>query len=1436
MSFIPGMGNVLGNGQIMFGANTSSLRGDVRKGMDAMNSEVNKGLKNVSASQARWNAAFGAMGMAAKAGVAGVVAAMGMAIGASIQFESSWAGVRKTLDATPEQLAELRQQFRDLAKEIPVSVNELAKIGETAGALGIAREDVLEFTKTIALIGQTTNVTTEEASTALGQLSNVLKLSGKDYGKFADTLVDLGNKGASTESQILAIASRAGSAAGLIGMATPQMLAFASATASLGIEVEAGGSSLQNFFLKMNKYVGKGGKELKIIASIAGTSMKEFAAAFKRDPAWAMQAFLDGLGKSSGSTQQLALELLKMNDIRITRMLLGLANGGDILAYNLNNAAAAWTANSAATEEFGKRAETTASQMGLIKNIIHDYLITLGDSLLPMFKIVVDTLKNSLPKAIEFLAGIWNTILMPPLLKAKDAFLGLGEALANVFGDRDKPADWGNVVSTAISGVASAVGHLVDMVTPLINLLKGIVENPIGQWAIKGVVYLTALRIAVGLFNQTLGRTRSLGKMLGGGLFGGAKALLPFGLGNKLGGGSAIDPDQIAANKQVLAAEMQLKAAQMAMAETNWMGRTGKNWGGPIQYKGTPGLSTSMSGSMAARQRAAYGAMPAAQAMTWAQLAQPMMDPKKPGGIGSAIKGALGGVAGLVSKVFWPVLIATFAAEIIKAPVGDFIAGNTKFKRAGAMIKEDFFGGMIALFQSALIGSDTWVGRAEETKIGNASFSTMNLSKLGITNATFDKLEAPVGTILHMQGVDETVPVVNELGQKMGEDVITWYKRIAVQLATTVGGSNVKEEIAGLLSRDIADNAPDPATIAAMAMAGKTPDYTPSAATQAKIAALLSPFAGSQITELGRTVEEGWSAAVADALTAHGLTVGQQAELTTAQKRRIGDVVELDAGGKYDWMTDLMIQSFTSGVTLKTGKQVALSADAKKAIAALKNPKKGFGADWEKEVMGLRIGTPKGKANVALAKKLEATLGADWQETLKQVYRELHPARPTYALSPLDDRAANIKAQKKRVETAMLDYIQNVPKDVSDQITSKISQMPAALRGEMDPDTAAALRKEAEKQWLTERDAGLRKFASLKAGVSAPIAKSLTAKYGADWEVAFRSGVGGVLNSKTDKDGKIRKEMARAFGPKWESMLQGVGAMVFAKKGGADFATLQKMLAAEIKKSIAGLTPADLDDGKGKKPTKVQVTRTKERITKILGTDAAKAALEAATSDDTTKAAAGFKTLGDKLAKAIPDEKARTKFISSLVALQDAATSPNLDGLTSVLSKGIPTAAGAIGQLNSGLGTLYGWIRRIISAIPGTSGSGGGSGGGQTAADRAKERRLGEDLNNDGKIGAKGLLFDTDGKTRMTVGEAAGEHVAVLRMPRRMSLGATLVPDIIAGLTRAAQTNPFALPFATAPASVGPRVQMNAQTLQLVTPADRRSLSEQLEFLAPDGR
>jgi hypothetical protein len=91
---------------------------------------------------------------------------------------------------------------------VPVAATEIAKVAEAAGQLGIEKENILAFTRTMVDLGVATNLTSEEAATMLAQFANVTGVSQKEFSNLGSTIVALGNNFATTERDIVEMAQR----------------------------------------------------------------------------------------------------------------------------------------------------------------------------------------------------------------------------------------------------------------------------------------------------------------------------------------------------------------------------------------------------------------------------------------------------------------------------------------------------------------------------------------------------------------------------------------------------------------------------------------------------------------------------------------------------------------------------------------------------------------------------------------------------------------------------------------------------------------------------------------------------------------------------------------------------------------------------------------------------------------------------------------------------------------------------------------------------------------------------------------------------------------------------------------------------------------------------------------------------------------------------
>jgi TP901 family phage tail tape measure protein len=413
---------------------------------------------------------------------AATVAGLALATKAAIDWESAWAGVTKTVDGSPEQMAALEAELRGLATTLPAAHAEIAAVAEAAGQLGVQRAAVAAFTKTMIDLSETTNVTAEEAATSIAQLGNVLGLDLKnDVDNFGAALVELGNAGASTEADILSMAQRIGGAGATVGLSAQDVLGFASALSSVGIEAEAGGSAISRVMVDIASAAATGGEELDTFARVAGMSADEFARSFDQDPARAIQAFIEGLGRlnASGENVFATLDELGLSEIRVRDALMRLASAEGIVADNLDRSASAWDENRALVEEAEKRYETTEAKIQIAKNTLVDLAIQIGSVVLP----------------------------------AVAAFVEAGADVLRWFTDLPGPVKTAATVLGTVLGAATALGGAMLLLAPRIAAAQGLMAS-LAMTAPRTASALSAVGKAAGIAGVLFTVSQALGAII----------------------------------------------------------------------------------------------------------------------------------------------------------------------------------------------------------------------------------------------------------------------------------------------------------------------------------------------------------------------------------------------------------------------------------------------------------------------------------------------------------------------------------------------------------------------------------------------------------------------------------------------------------------------------------------------------------------------------------------------------------------------------------------------------------------------------------------------------------------------------------------------------------------------------------------------------------
>ena len=464
--------------------------------------KMHQHLGNVASAAEKAANALKPISMISAAGIVGATAA-------AINFEDAWVGVTKTVDGTPEQMAAINSGLKDLALNTASSYENLAHYAELGGQMGVATDSILGFTKTIAMLGDTTNIVGEEAAESLAHMANIMVDKGQRttdyYERFGSTVVDLGNNFATTESEIVDMATRLATAGRQVGMTTPQVLALSTALSSMGIKAAAGGGSMSKLMKEIQVAVSTGSESLQDYADTAGMTAEQFAKAWRDDAGTAFMKFLEGIGKSEDVTAKLAE--LGIEEVRMSNAAGALAQSTDVYSDALGRANQAWSENTAMVIEAEKRYATTKTALLQAWEAIKQAGASLGESFAPTVKELANMVKD---------LAKWFSELPAPVKDAVAKMLIFGAALSPTAQGISKVASFGQRLIEfffSASGGATTLARGLSKIAPNLFSMSRATSNTakhMGKYAASALEAADSTEAANVSFAGLLGTTGSV--------------------------------------------------------------------------------------------------------------------------------------------------------------------------------------------------------------------------------------------------------------------------------------------------------------------------------------------------------------------------------------------------------------------------------------------------------------------------------------------------------------------------------------------------------------------------------------------------------------------------------------------------------------------------------------------------------------------------------------------------------------------------------------------------------------------------------------------------------------------------------------------------------------------------------------------------------------
>ena len=458
-------------------------------------------------------------------GTVASVAAVAVPVKMAIDYESSFADLKKAADFVSKEQEELvKQDIFATAKKTGLSAAQITEIATSAAESGVVknkdgtinREAMREFLNDAAQQAVAFGISAEEAGQRMKAFRTRMGLSAQQTREMADSINYMGANMNATADDISKVVSRMGGVGEMAGLSEKSTAALAAALVATSEAPEVAGTAFKNFVTTLSKSEAMTKKQKAVLASM-GINPQLIAAQMKKGGAEAERAILGVLGsiKEMPEAEQAGIANLLFGTESLAS-LAPLINDLDKLekAFDLANSS---KASGSVLKEFETRSATTQGSIDRLRSSLGVTAITVGSTVLPAVVSLVDGLNRLIEPVTAYLTANPMVVsgavaLAGGLVAVKVASLagGLGMTLfsdALIMGRRMlTPAIWlTRTLSTAMLGQAR-VTRIVTAATEVFNAVSK--ANPIG-------FIITAVSALVGWFGYLYHETGSVSGALG---------------------------------------------------------------------------------------------------------------------------------------------------------------------------------------------------------------------------------------------------------------------------------------------------------------------------------------------------------------------------------------------------------------------------------------------------------------------------------------------------------------------------------------------------------------------------------------------------------------------------------------------------------------------------------------------------------------------------------------------------------------------------------------------------------------------------------------------------------------------------------------------------------------------------------------------------------
>lgn len=430
------------------------------------------------------------------------------------EMADAMSAVEKTTGMTTNEVKELSEAFTDF--DTRTKKLDLLKIAEVGGRLGVAKQEILDFTREIdkayVSLGDSWNGGVDDLADSLGTVASLYKETkdlpiAESINMIGSALNELAAQGASSEQNITDFVNRLGSMPPAMKPPLNTLLAFGSAFEESGIKSEIGSSGFANF-------VNIASKNAAGFAKVMNQPVSKVKELINTNPAEFFLQFSQGLRGLNADELARVLESLKLNSNEVQRVIgaatekterfrasIDVANEAVAEGTSLqdefnkvnNNAAAIYEkiqrkfSESLSSKEIAEFLGTAVSVFGKFMGVVEDSTgVVTGFRTGILFLVKTIVLITAAFFTYNALTGVYNTLM----LTAYQRVIGL----TVVEKARNALTKVSSVLQTAYNIILGASGLLVGNLGRAIGIKAGAqrLETAATEMAISSQIRLNA--------------------------------------------------------------------------------------------------------------------------------------------------------------------------------------------------------------------------------------------------------------------------------------------------------------------------------------------------------------------------------------------------------------------------------------------------------------------------------------------------------------------------------------------------------------------------------------------------------------------------------------------------------------------------------------------------------------------------------------------------------------------------------------------------------------------------------------------------------------------------------------------------------------------------------------------------------------------------------